>query len=107
MVTRQRRWPPDGRRPANKKSAPVRRRRGEPEKKKRPAPARRRTGRPARSLRPRRQDVPEVVYTVPRPVTKGKLLLSFGCVIAAVVAAMLVMSLVFRVETVTVLGAEK
>lgn len=107
METRQRRRPPAGRRPANKKPVPARRRREAPEKKKRPAPARRRTERQNRTVRPPRQDVPEVVYTIPRPLTKGRILIRFGCVIAVVAAVMMVMSFVFRVDTVTVLGAEK
>jgi len=73
--------------------------------KKRPVRARKIT--PQRKIRPPREDIPEAVYTLPQPLRKGKFLLRLISVVAAVLALVVALAVFFRVETVTVLGAEK
>lgn len=60
-----------------------------------------------RVIRAPREDIPNAVYTMPKPIQKGKFLLRLVTVAAVVVALMLAVSIFFKVETVTVLGAEK
>lgn len=60
-----------------------------------------------RVVRPPREEIPEVVYTAPRPLGKGHLLLNLVSVVAVVAAVFLALSVFFRVETITVAGAEK
>lgn len=54
-----------------------------------------------------REDVPGVVYTMPKPLHRGKFLMRLITVAAVVVALMMAVSIFFRVDTVRVLGAEK
>ena len=60
-----------------------------------------------RVVRPPREEIPEVVYTAPRPLGKGHLLLNLVSMVAVVAAVFLALSVFFRVETITVAGAEK
>ena len=60
-----------------------------------------------RVVRPPREEIPEVVYTAPRPLGKGHLILNLVSMVAVVVAVFLALSVFFRVETITVAGAEK
>lgn len=54
-----------------------------------------------------REDIPGVVYTMPQPLHRGKFLMRLVSVAAVVVALMMAISIFFRVETVSVLGAQK
>lgn len=54
-----------------------------------------------------RAEIPEVTYTMPKPLRKGKFLLRLVSVAAVVVALVMAVSVFFKVETITVLGAEK
>lgn len=63
--------------------------------------------RPRTRRRVVRADIPEVVYTMPKALHRGTFVLRLVSVAAVVVALMLAVSVFFRVETVTVLGAEK
>ena len=60
-----------------------------------------------RVVRPPREEIPEVIYTAPRPLTRGRFVLSLVSVAAVVAAVFLGLSVFFRVETITVAGAEK
>ena len=93
------------------KKTPQRRRRRtasakRPDVRKRPAPQRR-TKQPQRRIKAPREDIPEAVYTMPQPLRKGKFLLRLVSVVAVVLAMVVALSIFFRVDTVTVLGAEK
>lgn len=68
---------------------------------------RRRNTAPQRVVRPPKEDVPEVVYTMPKPIRRGRFLLQLASVVAVVAAVMMCLSLFFRVETVIVSGANK
>lgn len=74
--------------------------------KRRPTPQRR-TRQPQRRVKAPREDIPEAVYTMPQPLRKGKFLLRLVSVVAVVLSMVIAMSIFFRVDTVTVLGAEK
>lgn len=65
------------------------------------------TAKPKRVVRAPREDIPEVVYTMPQPFRKGKFLLKLLSVVAVVIALMGGLSLFFRVDTIIVSGAEK
>lgn len=54
-----------------------------------------------------REDIPGVVYTMPKPLHRGKFLLRLVTVAAVVAALMMAISIFFRVDTVSVLGAQK
>ena len=60
-----------------------------------------------RVVRPPREEIPEVIYTAPKPLGKGHFALSLVSVVAVVAAVFLALSVFFRVETITVAGAEK
>ena len=79
--------------------APTRQRR-------RPAPVAK-PRREKRVIRAPREDIPEAVYTMPQPFRRGKFLLRLVSVVAVVMALMMAISIFFKVDTVTVLGAEK
>lgn len=68
----------------------------------------RRSGTPQqkRTVRPPREEIPEVVYTMPKPFNRGSFLLKLISVAAVVVALVMCMSLFFRVDTILVAGAE-
>lgn len=67
------------------------------------APRKRAASRPKEETIP----TPEVVYTPAKPFSRNRFLLRLLTVVAVVVALILGVSLFFRVETVTVSGAEK
>lgn len=66
------------------------------------APRRRRTEKPQP-----RFSVPEVVYTQPKPFNRHRLMLRLLTVVAVVIAFGMGLSIFFKVENVTVTGAEK
>lgn len=66
-----------------------------------------RPNQPRRVVRPPREDVPRVVYTMPKPFSRGGFLLRLISVAAVVAAVLMCLSLFFRVEQVLVSGAEK
>lgn len=101
MDTKERRRAKGPDRPNNTKTAPPRRRARSPERVPKP---RRLPERVARAPKP---DIPEAVYTMPQPFRRGKFLLRLASVAAVVAALMMALSVFFRVDTVTVLGAEK
>lgn len=108
MDTKERRAPQRRKKPARtrhtapqKKAVPDRRRRGATTAvSKRPRSQK-------RVIRAPKEDIPNAVYTMPKPLQKSKFLLRLTTVAAVVVALMLAVSIFFKVETVTVLGAEK
>ncbi len=60
-----------------------------------------------RVIRPPREDVPQVVYRSPKPLRRGKFIWKLVSMAAVVVAVFMALSVFFRVETITVAGAEK
>lgn len=60
-----------------------------------------------RIVRPPQEDIPEVIYTAPKPLRRGKLAMRLLSMAAVVAAVFLGLSVFFRVETVTVAGADK
>lgn len=108
MDTKERRAPQRRKRPARsrrrapqKKAVPDRRRRkAASAAPKRPRPQK-------RVVRAPKEEIPNAVYTMPKPMQKSKLLLRLATVVAVVVALTMAVSIFFKVETVTVLGAEK
>lgn len=72
----------------------------------RPAAARQ-SNQAKRVVRAPREEAPKVTYTMPKPMTKGGLLLKLASVVAAVAAVVMCLSLFFRVDQVVVYGAEK
>ena len=64
-------------------------------------PARRRV------VRPPQEEIPEIIYTAPKPLTRGRFALSLVSVAAVAAAVFLALSVFFRVETIAVAGAEK
>ena len=60
-----------------------------------------------RVVRLPQEEIPEIIYTAPKPLTRGRFALSLVSVVAVAVAVFLTMSLFFRVETIAVAGAEK
>lgn len=54
-----------------------------------------------------KKPAPKIVYTPPRPLSQGRLLLRLVTVAAVVIALVLGVSIFFKVEVVTVSGAEK
>lgn len=95
--------------PARRKRTPEARSKAAPDRRRRrsaaAAPKRPRTQR--RVVRAPREDIPEAVYTMPKALHRGTFLLRLVSVVAVVVALMLAVSVFFRVDTVSVLGAEK
>lgn len=122
MDTKERRAPARRKRPASAKrsapagrSAPPRRRPANTRSKQAPDRRRRRAAAAApkrprpqkRQIRAPKADIPQAVYTMPQPMGRGKFLLRLASVAAVVIAVMMAASIFFRVDTVTVLGAEK
>ena len=93
----RRRPAPAGKRPASQ----------ELKRKKRPVAAA--TKKRAASARRRRHnpDMPRVVYTPPKPFSRGTLLLRLATVVAVVLALTFGLSIFFKVENITVSGAVK
>lgn len=97
------------RRPANRRSATAQRSTA-PERRRHPSSAQAGKTMPqkkTRVVRPPREDIPEVVYTMPKPFRKGQFLLKLVSVVAVVIAMVLVLSIFFRVDTVRVSGMDK
>ena len=71
---------------------------------------RRRKKRAADAARKRRraqmQDTPAVIYTAPQPFNRSRLLMQLLTVVAVVLALVMGLSVFFKVETITVSGAE-
>ncbi len=61
---------------------------------------------PQKPQRAAGQSVPEVVYTPPKRLSRGRLLLKLSTMVAVVLAVLMGLSVFFRVETVLVSGAE-
>lgn len=68
---------------------------------------RKRSQQSKRVVKAPREDIPGVVYTMPKPLHRGKFLLRLVTVAAVVAALMMAISIFFRVDTVSVLGAQK
>lgn len=60
-----------------------------------------------RVVRPPKEEIPEVVYTMPKPFHRNTFLLKLATVVAVVVALMMCVSLFFKVDTVKVAGVGK
>ena len=60
-----------------------------------------------RVIRAPREEIPAVVYTAPKPLSRGGFALRLATMAAAAVAVFLALSVFFRVETITVAGADK
>lgn len=65
------------------------------------------TAQPQRAVRPPKEEIPDVVYTAPKPLHRGRFLLRLVSVVAVVMAIMMCLSVFFRVEEVNVSGAEQ
>ena len=60
-----------------------------------------------RVVRPPREEIPQVVYTPPKPMKRGRFLWKLVSMAAVVAAIFLGLSVFFRVDTITVAGADK
>ena len=60
-----------------------------------------------RVIRPPREEVPQVVYRAPKPMRRGRFVWKLISMAAVVAAVFLALSVFFRVETITVAGADK
>lgn len=80
---------------------------GQRRQRKSAAAQRQRPAQSKRVVKAPREDIPSVVYTMPKPLHRGKFLMRLITVAAVVVALMMAISIFFRVDTVSVLGAEK
>lgn len=105
MDTRQKRRPGEQRRrppidSAGRKQAAPSRSKGRPA-----APVRR--SRPSTAPQRRKRSAPDVVYTPPKPFSRGQLLLRLATVVAVVLALTMGMSIFFKVKTITVSGTKK
>ena len=60
-----------------------------------------------RVIRPPREEVPNIVYTAPKPMQRGTFAWKLISMAAVVVAVFLGLSVFFRVDTITVAGADK
>ena len=119
MDTKQRKRPASPKRKATaSKTPPARRRKtGAPTTPDRAERQRRTTQRrktkmqnpPAnrRVVRPPREEIPDVIYTPPKPLRKGRFALRLASMAAVVAAVFFGLSVFFRVETIAVAGAEK
>lgn len=91
---------------ANKEAPKKRRTAGTGTQNARRASTRRRR-QPERVVRAPREEIPEVSYTMPKPMSPGGFLLKLASVVAVVAAILMCLSLFFRVEEVVVSGADK
>ena len=71
--------------------------------KRRPAPA----GRRPKKARRRSEELPEIIYEPARPLTRRRLLMQLATAAAVVLALVFGLSIFFKVETITVSGADK
>jgi hypothetical protein len=60
-----------------------------------------------RVIRPPQEEIPEVIYTPPKPLRRGRFLWKLVSMAAVVAAVFLGLSVFFRVDTITVAGADK
>ena len=60
-----------------------------------------------RVVRPPREEIPAIVYTAPKPLRRGRFALKLATMAAVVAAVFFGLSVFFRVDTITVAGAEK
>ena len=60
-----------------------------------------------RVVRPPREEIPEVIYTPPKPLRRGRFVWKLVSMAAVVAAVFLGLSVFFRVETIAVAGADK
>ena len=60
-----------------------------------------------RVIRPPREEIPEIVYTAPKPMRRGVFAWKLVSMAAVVAAVFLGLSVFFRVDTITVAGADK
>lgn len=60
-----------------------------------------------RVVRPPREEIPDIVYTAPKPMRRGSFALKLISMIAVVAAVFMGLSVFFRVETIMVAGADK
>ena len=60
-----------------------------------------------RVIRPPREEIPNVVYTAPKPMRRGSFAWKLISMAAVVAAVFLGLSVFFRVDTITVAGADK
>ena len=60
-----------------------------------------------RVIRPPREEIPGVIYTPPKPMRRGRFLWRLVSMAAVVAAVYLGLSVFFRVDTITVAGADK
>ena len=94
--------------PARRKPAPEKEREARQNQRRTAAQRRKRpVKQEKRVVKAPREDIPGVVYTMPKPLHRGKFLLRLVSVAAVVVALMMAISIFFRVETVSVLGSQK
>ncbi len=73
----------------------------------RKVPVRRRRPEQKPSVPQTPEEIPEVTYTMPKPISKGGFLMKLLSVAAVVAAVIMCLSLFFRVEEVVVSGADK
>lgn len=98
--------PPRRRRRNAVSDTPARQKRQKIVQRRTQAEVRKPTGR-QRVIRPPREEIPEVVYTPPKPMRRGKFLWKLASMAAVVAAVFLGLSVFFRVDTITVAGADK
>lgn len=60
-----------------------------------------------RVIRPPKEEIPNVVYTAPKPLRRGKFLWKLASMAAVVAAVFMGLSVFFRVDTIAVAGADK
>ena len=60
-----------------------------------------------RVIRPPKEEIPKVVYAPPKPLRRGRFAWKLVSMAAVVAAVFLALSVFFRVETITVAGADK
>ena len=119
MDTKQRnRRPASGSKAAAKKAPPERRRKtggpDTPDRRTRQTKIQRRRKAKAqnppkqqRVIRPPREEIPEVIYTPPKPLRRGRFIWKLVSMAAVVAAVFMGLSVFFRVDTITVAGADK
>ena len=119
MDTKQRnRRPASGSKAAAKKAPPERRRKtgapDTPDRQTRQTKIQRRRKAKAqnppkqqRVIRPPREEIPEVIYTPPKPLRRGRFIWKLVSMAAVVAAVFMGLSVFFRVDAITVAGADK
>lgn len=90
-----------------KTSPPARKRSVKEERETRTAASRQRPAQRSRVVRAPREDVPKVVYTAPKPMGRGGVILRLVSMLAVVVAVFMCLSVFFKVDTILVAGPEQ